>query len=171
LYLFNFEGFLRRGSNLIDYTRASVNDIWQATNLGRVDFSGVEAGLRANIGGQGRIFALKDISFSYAYQTADKKADGFLSKYALDILQNRAIFGIFTGILGLDFNLQLSYNQRYYGKTYISGDIYLGKKIANKTLSIEPFVKVDNFTDANCVDIAGVLLPGRWVKSGLKFEW
>ncbi|MDP2905644.1 MAG: TonB-dependent receptor [Candidatus Omnitrophota bacterium] len=168
---FNFEGFLRRGSNLIDYTRASVNDIWQATNLGRVDFSGVEAGLRANIGGRGKIFALKEASFSYAYQTADKKADGFLSKYALDILQNRAILGIFTGILGLDFNLELSYTQRYYGSTYISGDVYLGKKIANKAFSMEPFVKVDNFTDANCVDIAGVLLPGRWVKSGLKFEW
>ena len=167
----NFDGFLRHGNNLIDYTRASANDIWQATNLGQVDFSGLEAGLRANIGGQNRIFALKEVSFSYAYQTADKKADGFLSKYALDILQNRAILGVNTRVLGLDFNLQLSYNQRYYGKTYISGDIYLGKKIANKTFSMEPFIKVDNFTDADCVDVAGVLLPGRWVKSGLKFEW
>jgi len=167
----NFDGFLRRGYNLIDYTRASVNDIWQATNLGRVDFSGIEAGIGFDLNGQGKIFRLKNASFSYAYQTADRKAEGFLSKYALDILQNKLILGVYTGILGMDFNLQLSYNQRYYGKTFIAGDIYLGKKIVNRILTLEPFVSVDNFTNADCVDVAGVLLPGRWVKSGVKFEW
>ena len=36
------DGFLRQGSDLIDWTRLTKQEAWIATNLGRVDFRGVE---------------------------------------------------------------------------------------------------------------------------------
>lgn len=155
------EGFLRRGYNLIDWTRLSSQDDWQATNLGRVDFRGAE--FSAKWGQQA--------AFSYTYIDADKKTSGFFSKYALDVLKHQLLLGLYTRVFGLQMDYSLSYNQRYYGETYFVGGIYIGKRITRGDFSFEPFLKIDNFTNTKYSENPGVLLPGRWIKSGLKFEW
>jgi iron complex outermembrane receptor protein len=165
------DGFLRRGRNLIDWVRALPIDPWQATNLGRVDFRGVEFSLglkrRLDFGA----VKLEKMVFSYNYTSADKKISGFFSKYALDILKHQYIFEIYSALRGINFNWQLSYNQRYYGERYFVGNLYIGKKFSKNGFAFEPFVKIDNFSDTRYSEIAGVLEPGRWIKSGLKFEW
>ncbi len=157
----NLDGFLRRGRNLIDWTRASQTDLWQATSLGRVDFSGIEFSFKFK----------PHLNFSYNYTHADKKASGFFSKYALDILKHQFILDIYSTIFGMNFSWQLSYNQRYYGETYFVGNLYIGKKIKSKNLILEPFLRIDNFSNTKYTEVSGVPQPGRWIKSGLKFEW
>jgi len=39
---FDLDGFYRRGTNLIDWVRQSTSNPWSATNLGRVDYRGIE---------------------------------------------------------------------------------------------------------------------------------
>lgn len=153
--------FYRRGKNLIDWTRNSTSDPWQATNLGRVDFQGIELSAKLK----------PHLVFSYNYTHADKKAGGFFSKYALDILKHQLILEISPPFFGLNFNWQLSYNQRYYGETYFIGNIYIGKKFNKNNFSLEPFIRIDNLSDTKYTEVSGVLQPGRWFKSGLKFEW
>ena len=153
--------FYRKGRNLIDWTRTVSNDPWQATNLGRVDFKGVEFSFRLK----------PHLNFSYNYTHADKKASGFFSKYALDILRHQFILDIYSTLFGMNFSWQLSYNERYYGQTYFVGNLYVGKKIKSKNLILEPFIKIDNFSDTKYTEIVDVPVPGRWIKSGLKFEW
>jgi iron complex outermembrane receptor protein len=167
----NLEGFYRKGRNLIDWTRTSSSDPWQATNLGRVDFRGIEFSSKFKPKFNFKGFNLGEILFSYSYTEADKKAGGFFSKYALDILKHQFILDMDYTLLGLDFNWQLSYSQRYYGEIYFLGNIYLGKKIINKNFTLEPFLKIDNFSDTEYSEVGGVLQPGRWVKGGLKVEW
>ena len=155
------DGFLRRGRNLIDWTRTSQTGPWQATNLGRVDFTGIEFS-----------FKLKPyLNFSYNYTHADKKASGFLSKYALDILKHQFILEMYSAIFGMNFSWQLSYNERYYGEVYFVGNLYIGKKIKSRNLILEPFLRIDNFSNTKYSEVSGVPQPGRWIKSGLKFEW
>lgn len=163
--------FYRRGENLIDWTRQAATDPWQATNLGRVDFRGIEFSAKIEPGWRCRSFTFAKAAFSYNYTDADKKTSGFLSKYALDILQHQYILDIYTVFCGLNFNWQLSYSQRYYGETYFIGNIYLGKRLKIRDYSFEPFVRIDNFSNAKYSEVAGVLQPARWIKSGFKFEW
>ncbi|KPK96538.1 MAG: hypothetical protein AMJ95_13705, partial [Omnitrophica WOR_2 bacterium SM23_72] len=61
------EGFLRKGRDLIDWTRASESDVWVATNLGQVDFSGIEfqLGLEPVLNFKGA--QIKKLAFSYTY--------------------------------------------------------------------------------------------------------
>ncbi|MBI4707516.1 MAG: TonB-dependent receptor [Candidatus Omnitrophica bacterium] len=165
------DGFLRKGHNLIDWTRATTADPWQATNLGKVDFWGVEFKSKLKTNLKFKYASFDKAAFSYNYMLADKNTGGFLSKYALDILKHRYLLEIFSGFLGLEANFQLSYNQRYYGETYFVGNLYLGKKIHYRDYIFEPFVKIDNFSNAKYTEISGVLQPGRWIQSGLKFEW
>lgn len=165
------DGFLRRGRNLIDWTRTQPTDRWQATNLGRVDFRGVELNgkIKPNLKYGG--IRLDKVMFSYNYTDPDKKTSGFFSKYALDILKHQYLLGMDFVLFGLDVNWQLSYNQRYYGETYFLGNVYLGKRFLGKGFSFEPFLKIDNFSNTRYTEIAGVLQPRRWIKSGVKFEW
>lgn len=165
------DGFLRRGNNLIDWTRDSLQDSWRATDLGRVDFRGVEFISRWTPQLNYKGLSVDEARFSYTYMDADKKTNAPYSKYALDILKHQLLMDIYSRIFGLKLNCQFSYNQRYYGQTYFVGGIYIGKRIANRGFSFEPFLKIDNFTNTKYSENPGVLLPGRWIKSGLKFEW
>ena len=148
--------FLRKVKNLIDYTRLTVNDVWQATNLGSVDFKGMD---------------LKAGPLSYTYMEADRSASGFLSKYALDILKHQLMLNLNRDIKTIKIGLYLSYNERKFGETYFIGDISFSKAFQNKETSIEPFIKIDNFTDTDYSEVAGVMQPGRWVQGGVKVKW
>ena len=167
----SLEAFLRRGHNLIDWTRTSEALPWQATNLGGVDFTGIDfkSKLRPHLNYKG--LNLDEISFSYTYTEADKKTTGFFSKYALDILKHQFILGIDHLFWGLAFNWQLSYKERYYGETYFVGNIYVGKRLINKNFILEPFARIDNFTNTKYTEVSGVLEPDRWIQVGIKLQW
>jgi vitamin B12 transporter len=167
----SIDGFLRCGHNLIDWTRSSNTETWTATNLGSINFSGIEFVFKLEPKVNFDSAKLEKIIFSYNYMDFDRKAKGFFSKYALDILKHQFILGINSFIFGINFHWQLSYNQRYLGETYFIGNLYLGKQIKGKNFILEPFVKVDNFSNAKYSEVQGVLQPERWIKSGFKFEW
>jgi vitamin B12 transporter len=165
------DAFLRHGRNLIDWTRASESQIWTATNLGRVDYSGLEFNFKLEPVLGFRQAEFKKIAFSYTYMDSNKKETGFLSKYALDILRHQLIMGIDSEILGIHLNWQLSYHQRCFGETYFIGDFVMSKRIRAKDFILEPFLKIDNFSDTHYREVGGVLQPGRWVQGGVRFEW
>jgi len=150
------DAFLRKVKNLIDYTRPTINDIWQASNLGSVDFKGAD--LRAGM-------------LSYTYMEANRDSSGFLSKYALDILKHQLMLNLDYNIEGIEIGWRLSYNKRKFGETYFVGDVLFSKAFENKKTTIEPFIKIDNFTDTDYNEVAGVIQPGRWIQSGLKIKW
>ena len=150
------EAFLRRVKDLIDWTRPTINDIWQASNLGKVDFKGIE---------------LRVGPFSYTYMEADKEDLGLLSKYSLDILKHQLMLNLAHDIYGIKINWQLSYNERKYGETYFIGNISMVKVFQKNLISLEPFIKIDNFTDTEYSEIAGVIQPGRWTQAGIKIKW
>lgn len=164
-------GFLRRGSDLIDWTRASSNDIWQATNLGRVDFRGLDFSLKISPARDRTGLGIKQLAFSYNYISAKKKASGFLSKYALDILKHKYLLAIYQNIFGLNLSWNMSYNERYYGEKYFLGNLYVGKKIAGKGFTAEPFISIDNLANSKYSEVGGVLQPGRWIRGGIKCSW
>jgi iron complex outermembrane receptor protein len=167
----NLEGFLRRARNLIDWTRSLQSDPWQATNLGSVDFSGIEFSAKLRTSLNYGEMKLERVNFYYNYLHADRKAGNFFSKYALDILKHQYILDFSPNFFGLDSNWQLSYNQRYYGETYFVGNVTISKKFRRQDFNFEPFIKIDNFSNAKYSEVAGVVQPGRWIKSGLNFEW
>lgn len=167
----SIEGFFRRGIDLIDWTRRSSSLAWEATNLSSVDFKGGTFNSKISPDLAYKSLKLDNITFSYSYIDATKKASGFFSKYALDILMHQLILGINSRIFGLGLNWQLTYNKRYYGETYFVGNFSIGKKFSNKNYIIEPFFKIDNFTNTEYSETSGVLQPGRWLQAGIKLVW
>lgn len=165
------DGFLRRGRNLIDWTRTLETLPWSATNLGSVDFSGIEFNSKIKLDSNSKFLKLEKIVFSYNYTTVNKKTSGLFSKYVLDILKHQLMLGVYSYLFGLNLDWQLSYNKREYGQSYFIGNLYIGKKLGGGNFTVEPFVKIDNFSNTRYTEVSGVLQPGRWLKSGLKLEW
>ncbi len=165
------EGFLRRGYDLIDWTRTSLSLPWQAVNWGKISFRGIAFNSKVRPNARYKFAELKQLSFSYNYNTADKKTGIFFSKYALDILKHQLIMGIDSDVWGIILGLDLSYNQRCYGTNYFIASLYIGKKFTAQNWDLEPFLKADNFTNTAYTEIAGVLQPGRWVQAGMKMSW
>jgi len=167
----DFEFFYRKGRNLIDWTRISPAESWIATNLGEIDFCGIEFNSTIEHDLNLKVININKFIFSYNYTDADKKTAGFYSKYALDILKHQFLLTTCSSSLGMDLSWQLSYNQRYYGQTYFVANLCISKKIIKAGFILEPFLKIDNLSNTEYSEVAGVLQPGRWVKSGFKFEW
>ncbi|HTZ10901.1 MAG TPA: TonB-dependent receptor [Candidatus Margulisiibacteriota bacterium] len=163
--------FYRRGRNLIDWTRASSNERWQATNLGRTDIRGIEFSSGFYPAFHLKGVTLDKLSFSYAHNTLVREETGFLSKYALDILRDHLVMDIDSSFWGNKLSWELSYNQRHYGETYFVGNLCISRKVIRRSFSFEPFLRIDNFSNTEYSEVGGVLQPGRWVKSGLRFEW
>jgi len=163
--------FVRQGRNLIDWTRTSNTDIWQATNLGSVDFRGIECSLKAQPFIGNRFVSVDTVSFSYTYTDTDRKTSGFFSKYALDIAKHNYIFGVNQRFLGWELAWKLLYVERYYGERYCVANVSVSKTLRLRNCIVEPFISADNFTNTKYSEVGGVLQPGRWIQGGVKLEW
>jgi vitamin B12 transporter len=163
--------FYRQGRNLIDWTRSSNTERWQATSLGRVDVGGVEfkSALMPvfNFSGIG----LDKISFSYTYNSLAKKKTGLFSKYALDILKDRLSLYIVSSFWGNKLDWELSYSHRYCAETYFIGNLCISREINGEDFIFQPFLRIDNFSNTEYSEVGGVPQPGRWIKAGLRLEW
>ncbi|MFA6349741.1 MAG: TonB-dependent receptor [Candidatus Omnitrophota bacterium] len=163
--------FFRRGHDLIDWVRQNNSVPWQATNLGRVDFRGIDFILEIRPGLRSGYYNLANIKLSYTYTDTGSRTVGTQSKYALDVLKHNLNIGLNQHLCGFDLGLQFYYQQRYYANTYMFGDFYLSRRFAKYGFEFEPFVKITNFTNAKYYEVSGVVEPGRWVQSGVKFQW
>ncbi len=167
----SLDRYLRRARDLIDWTRADASGPWQASNIGKADFQGLELGLSWTGAFEAGLIRVNKIQFFYNNLDTQNKQQGFSSKYALDTLKHQLVLKSSAGLCGIDFNLHLSYNQRCLGESYFVGSLSVSRRFKCKAVHFEPFVKADNFTDTEYSEIGGVIQPGRWLKSGVKFEW
>lgn len=167
----HLDGYFRKAANVIDWTRFNAADPWQATNLGRVNFKGVECGLGTRSLFTSRLLSVDQWDLSYNYGEADYQTSGVLSKYALDILKHQVLLVSGGRVFNFNFSCHLSYHQRRFGESYFLGDIIVSRKIKRNGFVFEPFIAVDNVADTHYSEVGGVIQPGRWLKSGVRFTW
>ena len=165
------EYFIRNQSDVIDWTRTETTQSWQARNIGSVNVHGVDLRLQSGPFYDRGWFCLENIEGAYSFCEADKAAQGFMSKYALDILKHHWGLTLTQRLGRARLRMELVYNQRRYGETYCVGNIVLSTRIDKKDISFEPFVRVDNLADTTYSEVASVLQPGRWVQAGVRMAW
>ena len=151
--------FERRDRNLIDYSRASINDIWRALNVGKLDFLGVEAGAAY----QGNAYRL-DLRYS-ALDGSAAPQPGLQSKYAFNYPVHSALAG-WTGRLpgGILARTRVGAMQRFGRDAYAVWDI----QTARSTGRVRPFLQLANICSTGYQEISGVVMPGRTITGGLE---
>jgi vitamin B12 transporter len=176
--------FNRFGHNMIDWVKLESQDPWQATNITDINVGGVEASIAFNIEElSGSKIFLKSVTVQYACLQANKTSDEFMSRYALDILRNKADLLIYHKVWrNISASWVLSYQDREGG--YIK---YVNKIPETEETPYDPYVVLDfqlnyvrkswmlyaeaiNLLNNEYVDYGNVPQSGRWIRMGVRFN-
>ncbi len=156
----NVTVFQLREQDVIDYMRASPTDLWQATNIDRLHFDGVETSLKAPI------FHTQEIDLSYTAMHGYHEAmPGIESEYAFWYPAQSAVIAWRAQLPhGLLARTRVGVLDRYQYKTYGLWDVYL----ARNTGRIRPFIQLTNATNTSYQEVQQVSMQGRAVVAGVE---
>ncbi|MBE0659514.1 MAG: TonB-dependent receptor [Bryobacteraceae bacterium] len=154
--------FRRLDSNMIDYARFSAFEPWQAMNVTRLRFAGVEA----SAAWQGRAQVL-EWSYTGLNGSAEPVA-GLQSKYAFNYAVHSGIFS-WTGNLpgGVAVRSRAGALDRFGRDAYGVWDLSATRAFGR----VRPYVQFGNLTDTRYEEIAGVRMPGRSFIAGVELVW
>jgi iron complex outermembrane receptor protein len=157
--------FYQRERDGIDYTRGSPADLWRATNIGRVNFTGVEASLFF------KPLPIETVQIQYTGLRGEQGAlNGLQSLYVFNYPSHNAAVS-WQAVLpgGFVARTRVGVLKRYGRDPYALWDVY----IAERRGRWSPFVQLTNLTATEYEEIPGVAMPGRAVVIGVdwKFGW
>jgi len=153
--------FERRETDGIDYMRGPEDSFWQAANIQRLRFTGLEAAL---------LFRLRNgqqLSLATTHlRGAQKALNGMLSRYVFNYPEHNATLGwhaLLPG--GYAARLTSSVTKRPGRDAYSLTNI----RLARTRGRWRPFLHLSNLTGAHYEEIINVPMPGRAILGGL--EW
>ena len=153
--------FHRRERDGIDYVRRSITDIWRASNIDQLHFTGVEASLDA------KLSASETVAVRYtAIHGAQAAFVDLTSRYVFNYPSQSAVAewrGAFSH--GLLARTRIGALNRRGQTPYALWDLYAGWG----EHALRPFVQLTNITSTHYEEIPGVIMPGRAIVGGV--EW
>jgi iron complex outermembrane receptor protein len=152
--------FQRRERDGIDYVRASLTDIWRATNFQRLNFTGIEASLKIDAPRN----QLIELQFS-GLRGAQDALGALYSKYSFNYPVQSGVVS-WQALLPAHFfvRARTGVMDRYGRDPYGVLDLY----IAENRGWVHPFLQLTNLTDTFYQEILGVSMPGRGVVGGVE---
>ncbi|MDD5496168.1 MAG: TonB-dependent receptor [Candidatus Omnitrophica bacterium] len=163
--------FHRDTYDTIDWTRPLPTDPWRASNIGSVRTNGFELSLSlkpVNLFGSSPV---KNIFFDYTTLDSYNKHD-YLSKYALDYLKQHMTAGLEYEFMGFRNSWVINYKKRIGDSGFVVADTRVSKNILDKKgVILEAYLDISNIFDIDYSEQSNVPMPGRWIKSGVKFEF
>jgi iron complex outermembrane receptor protein len=152
--------FHRRETDGIDYFRRSLTDIWRATNIQNLHFTGVEASLSAKVAARQQI----DLRYTGLHGVQDALAGAF-SKYAFNYPSQSAVAAWQVSLpWGLAARTRVGAIQRLARDPYGLWDAYL----AYNRGRVRPFLQFSNLTSTVYEEIQGVRMPKRGIVGGVE---
>ena len=153
--------FRRHDKNGIDYIRSDVSEIWRAANISNLEFTGVEATVRFQIGASQRF----DIAYA-GLHGAQAALHGLESKYLFEYPVHSGIVTWWGhGPQHIDTHVRLGVLDRYGRDAYPLIELSADRPFAY----VKPFIQLSNLTNTGYEEIPGVRMPGRSYLAGLEF--
>jgi iron complex outermembrane receptor protein len=145
--------FHQRERDGIDYTRASSADIWRATNITSLNFTGAEMSLTF------RPAASQSIDIRYtALHGSQNALNGLESRYAFNYPSQNAV-ATWQAMLpkGFAARTRIGVLNRVARDPYALWDVY----VADQRGRWAPFLQLTNLTDTHYQEVLGIAMPGR----------
>jgi iron complex outermembrane receptor protein len=159
---FSFSVFSRRANPIIDYVLGE-DEVWRASNIGRVTTRGVEAALFVPSKGD-----LLWQRLGLAYLDSSIEVDPVRSAYAL---AHPKIEAAWTGAVQAGYGFEAGWAVRWRDPvdrgSWVSLDLRLDRRILKGvTLSLE----ATNLFDRQVSELHGIPLPGRWLSLTARYR-
>jgi outer membrane cobalamin receptor len=155
--------FHRHDADDIDYVKTRPADPWQAMNVQRISFDGLETGLRFTT-----LNNLHAIQIGYTLIHATQQPYPGVSKYIFNYPSHEAILNWSNRpIDGISLRSRLAVVQRFGIDPYAVWDF----AAAVNSGTIRPFLQLSNISGTRYQEIAGVNMPGRGIIGGIEIVW
>jgi iron complex outermembrane receptor protein len=152
--------FQRRVEDGLDYVRNTAAGLWQAANIDRLRFTGVEAGITI-MPARGQ-----ELAFRYTgLHGTEAMAAGVTSKYVFNYPSQNAVAS-WQGSLpgGLVLRTRLGALNRRARDPYALFDVYAVSTHGR----VHPFLQLTNLTNTAYQEVLGVAMPGREIVGGIE---
>lgn len=160
--------FYKEGKNIIDWVRASENDIWTVRNETNLNTTGFECGILLFPKKILNRLPLTRFAINYTYLSMDRSASQYQSRYALDHLKHQIIISIGNG---LPLDIIQSWTMRYENRENFEDHFIVDSQLAKEFRYFTFAVKFANLFNKSYMDIGAIPLPGRWISASMKFKW
>jgi hypothetical protein len=154
--------FRRWDSNVIDYVQFAPGGLYQATNITKLHFTGVEGHANFLVGGH-------ELALAYTFLHGDQVlVPGAVSRYVFNYPSHNAVFG-WTGSWHdwLVARTRVGITQRFEHQAYPVWDLALSRKEG----MIRPYLQLANLSNTGFEEIPGVRMPSRSVIAGVELVW
>ena len=153
--------FQRNERDVIDYARSSPTSVWQATNIQRLQFRGLEAAVVAPVG------LRHEFELRYTGIRGFREPfPGVESRYAFTFPLNSGVASWRANLPhGLIARSRLGVVERFNRDPYALWDFY----VARAGGRIHPFLQLSNLTNTRYEAFVGVPMPGRSLVVGVEF--
>ncbi len=160
-------GFTSVQSNTVDYTRASATQKWMATNLGSLQFTGVESS------GEWRVSGTQSLRASWTYLHGTQSAlGGLMSEYVFNYpIHNGRLEWRWKARQGVLVQSRLGVLERYTqapapaSAPYAVWDVSAARDVG----WWRPYVRMSNLANTGYQEIVNVPMPGRSFVGGVEF--
>jgi iron complex outermembrane receptor protein len=154
--------FNRQDRDDIDYARSTPTSVWQALNVDRLNFTGVETSVSFRLHD-----SMLDLSYT-ALHGSGQPANDLQSRYAFNYPSHSATAGWSGTLPGrIAARTRIGAMQRLGQNAYAVWDVYA----ARSTGYLRPFIQFTNLTNTNYQEITGVVMPGRMAIGGVEIDW
>jgi iron complex outermembrane receptor protein len=166
----NVSLFERFGRDIIDWIKLPEEDKWHSTNHAAINTFGGEF----SIGYRGKW--LKNVEAGYSCVNANKKADNYISKYALDYLQHKATVRVEHCVwknFGAAWQFSVQKRNGSYEDAakniieYKPFGLFDGR-IYWRNENINLFVEANNILNVKYFDFGGIAQPQRQIRAGIE---
>jgi iron complex outermembrane receptor protein len=152
--------FRRNETDVIDWVRPTVADIWRSTNFAGVQFTGLE--LSGRYRRLGQVF---DVQYT-GLSGARAATGGLLSKYVFNYPSHSGLVGWTGGYRGVALRSRVGVLKRLGRNPYAVTDVYASRVRGQ----VKPFLQVTNLANQYYEEIAGVRMPGRMILGGIEWQ-
>jgi iron complex outermembrane receptor protein len=149
--------FGRWDEDVIDFVRAGPGARFQATNVRDVTATGVEASVT-------RRWSRALVRVSYAGLRVDAPALTMESRYVLEYARHQTGVSVVAPVAaGARLAVNVDHRLRRDGQSYA----LVGARLSRTFGRVDLFVDGSNLLNESYREIAGVVMPGRWVSGGV----
>jgi iron complex outermembrane receptor protein len=154
--------FYSRQHDTIDYVRASPTDLWQASNLNRVRFTGVETSFAFHPS------ATQEVKLSWtALAGAQNALHGLQSEYVFNYPVNNANFEWMDTLHHqLLIRTRVAVTERFHQTPYPVWDL----SFSRPTSRLRPYLQLTNLSNTGYQEILGVPMPPRAFVGGVEIN-
>jgi iron complex outermembrane receptor protein len=149
--------FSRWEDSVIDWVRPSPDVRWRTTNIRDVTTAGIETALSQS----GRAGSA---SIRYTWLSSEAAELDLLSKYVLDYARHSASLSAASAWKTIELGSRLEYKRRSDGRDYWVFDLRLGRAFGRLMV----YGEAANLFDTSYEEVRGVVMPGRWLKAGVR---